>query len=129
MGNDMNKESAFFGFWKTSEFDPDDSPWVHDCIDVNWKPADKNKLFKYIDSCPLVIVSGSIRTKCLLCDDELASSDFVSDGKWLWPKDLTHYMLKHFVRLPDKFIEHIRKMNYDYPREIDIDWRELPWPK
>jgi len=125
----VNKEGKFFGFWKASELDSEELPWVHDFTDENWNPKDKERLLAYIYNCPLVIVSGSIRTKCLLCDDELASSDFVSDGEWLWPKDLTHYMMKHFVRLPDKFIEHIRKMNYDCPSEIFVDWRELPWPE
>lgn len=31
----------------------------------------------------------------------------LTDGTWVWPSDLAHYVEKHGVRVPDEFMEHM----------------------
>jgi hypothetical protein len=31
----------------------------------------------------------------------------LTDGTFLWPEGLTHYVRDHAVRLPDRFFEHV----------------------
>ena len=47
------------------------------------------------------------RFNCGIDDAEMGDSDF-SDGLWLWPEGLAHYVLEHAVRLPEEFLRHVR---------------------
>lgn len=42
-------------------------------------------------------------------------SSLVTDGSWLWRQDFAHYVETHHVSLPDAFIEHVRRLNYQMP--------------
>ena len=37
----------------------------------------------------------------------MGPSEF-SDGVWVWPEGLVHYVLEHAVRLPEEFLRHVR---------------------
>jgi hypothetical protein len=39
------------------------------------------------------------------CDHEMGSSE-LSDGLWVWPVDLGHYVRDHGVLLPNEFVRH-----------------------
>jgi hypothetical protein len=41
-----------------------------------------------------------------------------SDGVWEWPSDLTHFVDKYNVELPDEFTQHMRAQNWSPPKEI-----------
>lgn len=45
-----------------------------------------------------------------LCGAEPAAlgSDELTDGRWVWPRGLAHYVEKHHVLLPDPFLTHVR---------------------
>ena len=43
---------------------------------------------------------------CRLCGKVLGTHDY-SDGVWIWPEKLSHYILDHSVKLPDEFIDHV----------------------
>ena len=58
----------------------------------------------------------------------------LTDGVFVWPEGLAHYVAVHDVRLPEEFIERSRSMRFTIPidlednvsrrREYDIDfWR------
>jgi hypothetical protein len=48
-----------------------------------------------------------------------------SDGVWLWPEGLAHYVEKHGIRLPDEFVEHAAAREFRPPEpELDL---ELYW--
>jgi hypothetical protein len=42
----------------------------------------------------------------------------LSDGEWVWPEGLAHYVECHEVRLPDEFVESMRRR----------DWEVVPGP-
>ena len=43
---------------------------------------------------------------CRICDKEGSAMGCwdMSDGEWLWPEGLAHYVKKHKVKLPDEFV-------------------------
>ncbi|WLQ13282.1 hypothetical protein O5O45_26500 [Hahella aquimaris] len=57
------------------------------------------------------------------CEDSetnvLGSAD-LTDGKWIWPEGLYHYVEKHDLLLPRKFIDHLVSIDFVLP-EIDKD--------
>jgi hypothetical protein len=48
----------------------------------------------------------------------------LSDGEWVWPEGLAHYVECHFVRLPDEFIDSMRRKGWQMPRDIEGANRE-----
>lgn len=63
-------------------------------------------------------------TYCLLeCDHSEPFSE-LTDGSWVWPCDLSHYVAVHSVRLPDDFVSHAMKSTR-LP-EFDPQWSESP---
>jgi hypothetical protein len=118
----------WYGFWAEEadllgrEFDPDDH------IDQA-QPEDKDRLVGYLSSAPVVVEMPTSPVNCELCDEALSASIYRSDGDWLWPEALAHWVLIHDFVLPDRLIAHIRGRGYRAPEEIDPDIYSLPWPK
>lgn len=46
----------------------------------------------------------------------------VTDGTWLWRRDLPHYVETHHVLLPEAFLEHVRRLNYHMPALISAQF-------
>ena len=47
------------------------------------------------------------RFNCGIKDQELGTQE-LTDGEWVWPEGLAHYVREHNVLLPDEFIDHIK---------------------
>ncbi|MFF7456750.1 hypothetical protein [Kitasatospora sp. NPDC008115] len=61
-------------------------------------------------------------SRCRLCSRANGSRDF-TDGRYLWPEGLAHYVLDHNVRLPDEFLEHIdQRLHMLDELETDEAW-------
>jgi hypothetical protein len=106
----------WFGLWKTSEADSIDVPLFSEVIDAAWNPPDFENILDYLKRCPVALASGMRSEKCPHCEDHLPEPGTQrSDGVWVWPSSLAHYVEKHRVRLPDRMIMHIRSRNYSPP--------------
>jgi hypothetical protein len=44
----------------------------------------------------------------------------MTDGVWLWPADLSYYVRRYHVRLPDEFVAHMRARAFRPPGEGEI---------
>jgi hypothetical protein len=54
------------------------------------------------------------------CDQSLGSSD-LTDGQWIWPDGLEHYLLEHAVCLPEEFISHMSARGWRVPPGAEDD--------
>ena len=45
----------------------------------------------------------------------MMGSHCLTDGAWVWPEGLTHYVECHDVRLPGEFVEGMRERNWRIP--------------
>ncbi|MEU8103997.1 hypothetical protein AB0C18_09750 [Nonomuraea muscovyensis] len=43
---------------------------------------------------------------CRFCGQHNGASDF-TDGVYVWPEGLSHYLKEHGVRLPSEFVAHV----------------------
>lgn len=121
----------WYGFWKSLAHDHADLPTLQAATDPDWNPEDRNLLIAYLTHSPTVVSSMSV-SGCLLCEYEVPSLCYHSDGIWLWPDSLAHYVRSHHVVLPSAFVHHIRCRDYESPTETtlpDIAVRDLPWPE
>jgi hypothetical protein len=62
------------------------------------------------------------RFQCGTPDRMMGSTD-LTDGAWVWPEGLWHYVEVHSVRLPHKFIEHLRQR--DFRHLTDAEFSDL----
>lgn len=63
---------------------------------------------------------------CRICGIELGSQE-LTDGVYLWPEGLRHYVTAHSVRLPAAFIRHVHAFT-DEIESADVDetwWRSI----
>jgi hypothetical protein len=64
---------------------------------------------------------------CRFCGRRNGSVE-LSDGVYVWPEGLGHYVEEHDVRLPDEFVDHVRGMT-ECLEEAEVDeiwWRGQP---
>jgi hypothetical protein len=61
------------------------------------------------------------RFECGIAPSGLGDRD-LTDGVWVWPEGLAHYVEVHAVRLPDEFIDHMRSQGWRVPAEPITRW-------
>ncbi|WP_347219107.1 hypothetical protein [Chryseobacterium sp.] len=118
-----------FGFWKEYGNRDSDSPSL-DCYRnrlIN-ESYNKDKLVKYLHSGGIVAVSSKINFPHIFKNVE-RSGEFLllTDGFWVWPEDLTEYILNYDVILPEDWYEHIVKNSYKISKEIKQEQKDIHW--
>ena len=106
------KSLTVIGMWNSDEINLYIHPQELMSVDSY---SNKEKLIAYLDSGE-VFQSWLGDADCQLgCgEDDLATTD-LTDGVWLWPQSLSHYIDAHDVVLPDAFLSHVRKNNWKVP--------------
>jgi hypothetical protein len=61
------------------------------------------------------------RFDCGIAPSALGDRD-LTDGVWVWPEGLAHYVEAHSVRLPDEFIDHMRSLRWRVSPERITRW-------
>ena len=76
----------------------------------------------------IYIANGTVARACLgfspcrMCGRPNGAVEY-TDGTYLWPQGLVHYLDDHDVRLPDEFVRHaIARLDAIETAEIDLDW-------
>jgi hypothetical protein len=60
-------------------------------------------------------------------DEEMGCAD-LTDGIWVWPEGLYHYVERYAVRLPEEFCRHAAQIGYRIPADAAADHLvELPF--
>ena len=100
----QSAEFNYVGYW-TEYKDANKFINPNILIDEHWHTKDKDKIIKYLDG-------GNVCARylgwsdCRICKSENGSLD-LTDGKWIWPEGLSHYVKEHNVRLPEEFINYM----------------------
>lgn len=45
---------------------------------------------------------------------------FKTDGRFVWPLDLAHYVERYHVALPEAFVAHMRALDWQPPETVDL---------
>lgn len=104
------------GFWQ-SDREPD-LPHPRDYVDVSWNPEERERVIAYLERCyqPPYFFFGY--SWCRLgCHDEppdIGTQDR-TDGTWLFPEGLVHYVRHHALKPPAPFLEHMQKLAFQVP--------------
>ncbi len=90
------------GYWR-GETAPD-WPDVLDFIDDSWNEDEREAVASYLRSGTAVRHCMGF-SMCRICGRKNGTSEF-SDGTFIWPEGLAHYVEDHAVRLPQRIVDH-----------------------
>ena len=93
------------GYW-SGETSPG-WPNVDSFIDTEWDESERHAVVQYLANGTLARTFMG-KSSCRICGIENGYGEF-SDGTYLWPTGLVHYVEAHAVRLPGEFVEHAMK--------------------
>mmetsp|Transcript_1152 Transcript_1152/g.1622 ORF Transcript_1152/g.1622 Transcript_1152/m.1622 type:complete len:193 (+) Transcript_1152:251-829(+) len=112
----MNEGVEEVGFWKRNDDDNDRRPDPKDLVDTEFyrsNPGLKEIIVEYL--CLGYLESyefgySSCRFDCGVTGLEMGCCS-QTDGQFVWPEGLFHYIIKHNVKIPENFLNHIMKMD------------------
>lgn len=74
-------------------------------LDPEWDEDDRNSVASYLRQ-GVIVQSYMGYSRCRICGENNGDLD-LTDGTYVWPDGLVHYVEKHAVRLPDIFVNHV----------------------
>jgi hypothetical protein len=114
------------GYWRGDAHPewPDPYPFV----DPSWDEGERHKTSLYFSSGTIARTYMG-RSSCRFCGGSIGSNEF-TDGTYLWPEGLTHYIDEHQLRLPQRLVDHaIRRLDGLDGESVDGEWwRSLAAP-
>ena len=113
------------GYWcGATERPPDEDerwPDPRDLIDESWSNQERGLVASYLEHGfkPWAFMGHS---ECRLCGTLNGSAEF-TDGVYLWPEGLAHYVREHSVKLPAEVRAHVRRRYGELGSlDADRDW-------
>jgi hypothetical protein len=104
------------GFW-WSEDEPL-LPHPRDFVDESWDEDERRRVIAYLESAylmPYVSCGPSwCRLGCPGIPADIGCQE-LTDGTWLFPEGLAHYVRHHGVKPPEAFLDHLRGSGFTMP--------------
>lgn len=97
-------------------------PTAQSLVDPRWSADERQMVATYLNA-GLTYETYRGHSHCRFgchndSDEHLGARDF-TDGVWVWPEGLGHYVDVHSVRLPGEFLAHVAENNFRMPESID----------
>lgn len=74
---------------------------------------DEAAIVRYLAESPVLAISGSAVYDVIDPEHPVSGRNAVrTDGVWIWPDDLAHYVARYHVELPAEFLEHGARMHW-----------------
>jgi hypothetical protein len=122
----MIRPRKLIGYWRS-----DDGPtWPDpaDFVDEQWDRSERDTVAFYLMRGTAVEWSELGFSDCRMCG-KMNGSDEYTDGTYVWPEGLSHYVRDHAVRLPTEVVEHILRrqenslaVDRSWWRSVQPDW-------
>jgi hypothetical protein len=96
------------GYWRPAPSGiPADWPDPASFVDASWDADLRDMVADYLD-CGFVCRAFMGLSPCRLCGQSNGALE-LTDGTFLWPSGLAHYVRDHQVRLPGEFVQHVER--------------------
>lgn len=111
----MKRNLIQVGFWKDTKSILDltgllrDLPDPRQLVDHEWMKEKRERIAQYLDAGTRInqeMGYSYCRFECGVVGSAMGTSD-LTDGTYVWPEGLSHYVRVHHVRLPKKFTRHV----------------------
>lgn len=107
------------GYWQ-DEMSPE-WPDPSDFIDPTWQGDERESVSSYLSQAT-VLFAALGASQCRICGRPNGTLD-LTDGVYLWPEGLAHYVDEHAVRLPNEFVTHVlRRLSELTEADVDDNW-------
>lgn len=116
----MPDSPKLIGYWQE-----DGAPWVHPSafVDANWEVTSRDRIVQYLQSGAVVgeyLGFSFCRFQCGISNHQMGNAE-LTDGEWVWPQGLAHYVEAHCVRLPSEFVGTMIANNFKIPDKLDVE--------
>ncbi|MGP3772245.1 hypothetical protein ACTWJ8_15570 [Streptomyces sp. SDT5-1] len=128
------------GFFREGNEDADPATYSESLVEAVNRPTmpDEEQVLAYLKGGVEFFSTMGAEKDALTGDEYIGGAGSLrTDGTWVWPVDLEHYIRRHHAVIPDDFHAHIRAHNYRAPavsddrvNEIADEWfppRPSPW--
>jgi hypothetical protein len=119
----MKRQLIGIGYWHSIyETDFPDPGYF---VDREWDKAERERIIQYLQSGQLMPYDAMgvswCRFRCGI--NHLGAGEF-TDGKYVWPEGLAHYVTTHDVKLPNDVIDHMvsNKTFIPIDNNPEVDW-------
>lgn len=82
-------------------------PWPGDMVDASWDPRVRRAVAAYVRHEGFLAERYMGYAACRLCDKGDNGSADCTDGAYVWPEGLGHYLEAHSVKPPQAFVDHV----------------------
>lgn len=107
------------GYWRLGG--SGDWPDPHALVDLEWDPDERAEVASYLRR-GFIARRYLGLSRCRFCDSPVGALE-LSDGVFLWPEGLAHYVEAHAVRLPERFMNRVRVVTESLESaEVDEQW-------
>lgn len=111
------------GYWDGPQ---NDSSWPRpeDFVDNNWDSEERDLVVSYLKT-GLIARAYMGYSRCRVCGKENGDLE-LSDGVFVWPDGLAHYVEMHDVRPPTRFVQHVLDMmdGIEGAERDELWWRQ-----
>lgn len=107
------------GYWSSN---PDDGwPDAKAFVDLSWNADERERVVAHLRH-GILARAYLGHSNCRICGKSNGSTE-LTDGTYLWPAGLAHYVEEHGVRLPVDFVRHVELTARCFDdAEVDDEW-------
>ena len=111
---------TLIGYWDGPDTDHS-WPNPETMVDDQWDPFERQLVESYLAG-GVIVQSFMGLSQCRMCGRDNGALE-LTDGTYVWPDGLGHYISDHGVRLPDRFVDHaLRRIETLEESDVDRDW-------
>lgn len=117
----VRSELILIGYWAGERAEGWPSPG--DFVDESWDPDARDMVADYLQR-GFVVRAYMGYSPCRICGRNNGDLE-LSDGTFVWPDGLVHYVTDHAVRLPERFVSHVSReiASYETAGREESWWR------
>ena len=97
---------SLIGYWRADGDSTSDLPDPHEWVDTEWDEGERDATWFYFATGTLFRTYMGY-SPCRFCGIDNGAVEY-TDGTYVWPEGLAHYIYDHAVRLPEELVSHAR---------------------
>ncbi len=98
---------SLIGYWRAEGDTSSPYPDPRDWVDPDWDADERDATWFYFASGTLFRTFMGY-SPCRICGQNNGAVEY-TDGTYVWPEGLAHYIYDHALRLPDEVVAHARR--------------------